>query len=153
VRIDGALGLKGVVVNVGPGVESVGILFDRSGVLTGIGQQISWLLGNKEETRYSTCKTQFGDVDSHISVIKLFDILKNKYMDNLEVFDEGSYWTDRDRECLAERLAVTGHFIRDTEKKLGGIEISEDDDRSPEDIASRVETALIDPGEKDATMH
>jgi hypothetical protein len=39
-----------------------------------------------------------------MTVIKLFEYLKKKYINNLEVFDEGSYWETKDEDLLAHKL-------------------------------------------------
>jgi hypothetical protein len=79
-KIEGSVGLKGIIVNIDPQAESLAILFDRSGVLTDLMQQISWLDDNGRSTRFSMCKTQFGNIDAHIRIVELLDYLKKKYI-------------------------------------------------------------------------
>ena len=55
--IEGSLGLKGIVLNVGPGAEPLSILFDRSGVLTDMLQQLSWIESSGQGERFTMCKT------------------------------------------------------------------------------------------------
>jgi hypothetical protein len=75
-EIKGSLGLKGIVLNVESGTEPLSILFDRSGFLTDMLQQVSWLQANGRNKRFSMCKTQFGSIDSHILVIEILDLVK-----------------------------------------------------------------------------
>lgn len=141
--IEGTLGVKGIILNAGQGVEMLAILFDRSGTLTDMMQQVSWIDNRGQGERFTACKTQFGNIDAHIRVIELFDLLKKKYISNLTVNDEGAYWDSRDRRILAEKRVALGHAIRHTEKVISGIELSGGDSRDPEAIASRIEDALL----------
>jgi len=147
--IEGSLGLKGIVMNVGPGAEPFAILFDRSGVLTDMLQQISWIQSNGQDERFTMCKTQFAGIDSHIRVIEVLDSLKQSYIPNLVVNDEGDYWDSRDRRILAEKRIFLGKCLRHTEKVISGIELSGDVVRDPETIASRIEEALLKADEED----
>ena len=81
--IEGSLGLKGIVLNIDPGAEPLAILFDRTGVLTDMLQQISWIQNNGQGERFSMCKTQFGSIDSHIRVIDVLDSLNQSYIPGL----------------------------------------------------------------------
>ncbi len=153
INIDGSLGLKGIILAVDPGSESLAILFDCSGVLTGIMSQISWLESNKLDERFSACKTQFGSIDSHICIIELLDILKKKYISDLVVEDEGTYWTSRDRDLLAEKRAVLEHYISHTEKVISSVEVSNDSDQSSHTVASHIEKALLKADKKRGSYH
>jgi hypothetical protein len=141
--IEGSLGVRGIILNAGQGMESLAILFDRSGTLTDMMQQVSWIDNKGQGERFTMCKTQFGSIDEHIRIIELFDLLKKKYIFNLIVDDEGAYWESRDRRILAEKRVALGHAIRHTERVISGIEPSEDDSRDPEALASRIEEALL----------
>jgi hypothetical protein len=44
-----------------------------------------------------------GDGASHISMVKILDYLKKRYVPNLEVIDNTGYWTSRDEAVLAPR--------------------------------------------------
>lgn len=141
--IEGSLGLKGIILNAGQGAEMLALLFDKAGVLTDLMQQVAWIQNDGEGERFTICKTQFGSIDTHIRIIELLDLIKKKYVPNLLVDDEGAYWESRDRRILAEKRVALGHALRRTEKIISGIELSEDEDRDPEAIASRIEDALL----------
>lgn len=141
--IEGTLGLKGIVLNVEPGAEPLSILFDRSGVLTDMFQQISWIETNGGNERFSACKTQFGIIDSHIQIIEILDLIKKKYIADLAVDDEGAYWETRDRRILAEKRILLGQYLRQTEKVIGSIEPTGNDAQDPEALARRIEEALL----------
>jgi hypothetical protein len=147
--IEGSLGLKGIIVNLGPGAEPLSILFDRSGVLTDLMQQLSWINDNGQGERFTACKTQFGSIDSHIRIVELLAGLQEKYISNLIVNDEGAYWETRDRRILAEKRIALGQCLRHVERVIGNIELSDDYVRDPETIANRIEQEFLKEDEKE----
>jgi hypothetical protein len=148
VIIRGSLGLKGIIVTIA-GAEPFSILFDRSGVLTDIFQQLIWIESKERGGRFTSCKTQFADIESHIRIIEVLDFLKQKYIPDLEVNDEGAYWEKRDRRILAEKRIYLGHCLRHVEKVIAKIDFSEEDRNDAETISSKIEEALIrDDGSK-----
>ena len=150
--IEGSLGLKGIIASVDPKAEPLAILFDRSGVLTDMMQQVHWLHNNVRDERFIACKTQFGSIDAHIHIIDLFDVLKKRYITDLVINDEGGYWESRDYKLLAEKRAVLEHYIHHTERVIGGIEISDQDVQDSEIVASHIEEALLE-ADKDGGLH
>jgi hypothetical protein len=141
--INGSLGLKGIIVNPGPGAEPLSILFDRSGSLTDLMQQMSWINGGVQSERFTACKTQFGSIDTHIRIIELLARLKERYIADLVVNDEGAYWETRDRRVLAEKRIALGQCLRHAERAIGSIEPSGDEVRDPETLADRIEQAIL----------
>lgn len=141
--IEGSLGLKGIILNTDRGTEPLSVLFDRYGVLTDLMQQLSWVHGNGQGERFTACKTQFGSIESHIRIIDLLTSLKEKYITNLVVNDEGAYWETRDRRILAEKRIALGQCLRHVERVIGAIESSCDEARDPETLATRIEQALL----------
>ena len=151
--IEGSVGLKGIIVNVDPQAEPLAILFDRSGVLTDLMQQITWMHDDGQRNRFTMCKTQFGNIDVHIRIIELLDYLKKKYVSDLTVDDEGAYWETRDRRTLAEKRVILGHYLRHTEKVIKGIDMSGLNVQDPEAVASRIEEAILKAEKKDGSQH
>jgi hypothetical protein len=149
-KITGSLGLKGILMNVGYGVETLALLFDRSGVLTDVMSQVTWLENKSMDERVSMCKTQFGTIEAHISIIELLDILKKKYMTDLEVMDEGDYWTSRDRDLLAEKRAVLEHYINHAAEVIS--QTQKPADASAEALGSSIEKALLDAEDKEGPI-
>ncbi len=147
-EIKGTLGLKGIVLNVESGAEPLSILIDRSGVLTDMFQQISWIETNDSNERFSICKTQFGSIESHIRIVEILDLVKKKYITDLSINDEGAYWETRDRRLLAEKRILLGHYLRHTEKVISSIEPVGNDAQDPEALARRIEEALLKADEE-----
>lgn len=140
--IEGSLGLKDIILHIGDGAESFSILFDRSGVLTDLFQQLAWIESKGTSERFTSCKTQFADIESHIKLIEVLYLIKSKYIPGLTVDDEGSFWEKRDRRALAEKRISLGHYLRRTEKILKSIELPEADRWNSETIAVKIEEAL-----------
>jgi hypothetical protein len=151
-HIKGSLGLKGIVLNIDPGSEPLAVLFDQTGVLTDMLQQLAWIQNNKQGERFTVCKTQFGNIDTHIRIVELLDELKQSYIDNLVVSDEGGYWESRDRRLLAEKRVFLGQCLRRVEKVISGIEISDEEPRNADALAERIEEALL-KSEDDDGLH
>ncbi len=151
--IEGSVGLKGIIVIVDPQAEPLAILFDRSGVLTDLMQQISWMHDDERSERFTMCKTQFGTIDAHIQIIELLDNLKKKYISDLTVNDEGAFWETRDRRILAEKRVVLGHYLLHTERVIKGIDMSGVDVQEPEAVASCIEEALLKAKKEDGSHH
>jgi len=49
-------------------------------------------------------KTQFAGPDTHIALMKLLKYLKEKYIHNLDVNDEGLYWDEWNKEILLSQF-------------------------------------------------
>jgi len=145
--IRGSLGLQGIIINIGDGAEPFSFLFDRSGVLTDMLQQLAWIESNRTTERFTSCKTQFTAIGSHINLVEILDLLKHKYLPGLTVDDEGSYWDERDRRMLADKRITVGRHIRRTEKLIAGIELSKEKHSGANMIADKIEKALREDGE------
>lgn len=150
--IEGSLGLKGIVLTVGQRVEHLPILFDASGVLTDVMQQLSWI-SDRQSPRFIMCKTQFRNIDAHVRIVEVLDLLKKKYISDLSVTDEGDYWQTRDSRILAEKRIHLGKCMRRAEKTVESIEMTESNPRDAESIASRIEDAFLKEAEQDNDSH
>ena len=49
-------------------------------------------------------KTQFAPIEIHIVIIKLLKYLQQKYISNLEVWDEGDYWQTGNAVLLKKKM-------------------------------------------------
>lgn len=153
VVIDGTLGLKGIVLSFGSKAESMAILFDRNGVLTDMLQQLFRSDHNEQDECFTSCKTQFAGMDTHILIIELLDVLKNRYITDLTVIDEGGYWESRDSRMLADKFAVIEHYLGEAKKIIGSIDCSDREDQSSERLASQIEDAFLEADKADKSLH
>lgn len=140
--IKGSLGLKGIILTVDPKAEPLAILLNCNGMLTDMMQQLSWIAGHEQGERFTTCKTQFADIDAHIRISELLGSLKKRYISDLSVNDEGAYWESRDRRLLAEKRIALGRCLRHVEKVISSIDVSGNDADDEESIATRIEEGL-----------
>ncbi len=110
VKITGHLPLKGITINLHPECESFYVLFDKNGNL----QSVSGMVLNPGEvesadSNFLFIKTQYAPPEIHIAIIKLLKYLKDKYISDLNVIDEGSYWVTEDQDLLIRKIS----FIKD----------------------------------------
>lgn len=102
ISIDGHLGLKGIGFDPHADSETVMLYFDNIGNLTSPFVRAMQLQNGTDgvDQNWNWVKTQFAPVHTHVAIIKLLRHLKNKYIHNLEVTDEGGYWDTGDLEQL-----------------------------------------------------
>jgi hypothetical protein len=122
VEITGHLPLKGILINLHPGCESFSVLFDKDGWL----QSVLGMVANQNEKKksgngYLFVKTQFAPPEIHIAIIKLLKYLKNKFIPDLEVVDEGSYWETEDKELLIQKISFLNKKIDQVEELISSI--------------------------------
>jgi hypothetical protein len=146
--ISGTLGLQGIVLTVNAKVESLPIVFERNGILTSVVQQLLDPAQPPAE-RFTFCKTQFGGVDAHVSIIGVLDLLKERYISNLAVDDEGGYWETRDLGLLTHQFNVLQHYLDHVETWVAGIKMSETERRDQATVASVVEKTLLETKRKE----
>lgn len=130
--------VKGLVIGPPKGSEPLSFLFDNQGKT----RNLTELVTNEFETEppYSFTKTQFAPVDVHITIIKLLKYLKKKYITDLEVFDEGSYWETEDKQLLQEKIDFLNDKINMIAELLS--EIKTDGNETEESIADKIEELL-----------
>ncbi len=96
----------------------------------------------KPEDARIAVKTQFAGPEIHLWIVGLLKYLKEHYIPDLEVRDEGEYWETGDFEVLKEKMdflnektdAVCGELSRVTGSHLERL--------SPEELASMIEALL-----------
>lgn len=95
---------------------------------------------NDEVTWSNSIKTQFAPVEIHIAIIKLLRYLKGKYMDSLEVYDEGLFWETNDVQKVTERINVLNKAMDQLEGILNSIPREAGD--NAESIADKIEKII-----------
>ncbi|MCG2716110.1 MAG: hypothetical protein L6422_07475 [Candidatus Marinimicrobia bacterium] len=133
--------IQGIVFSIHEGCEIVGFIFDKKGYLRSP-ISIPFYEENDNHQLVVSVKTQFSSPDIHIVLIKLLRYIKSKYIENLEVTDEGEFWETSNKE----RLKYLFDFLNEKLNMIGDIlegnknNFSESD--SPEQIADKVEELL-----------
>ena len=103
-EIKGHLPLKGISFVPHPDCEAVSFYFDGKGKLQ---TPIGMVLINEGKIEYDggvSVKTQFAPPEVHITIVKLLQYIKKKYISNLKVRDEGEYWETGDENILKKRI-------------------------------------------------
>ncbi|MEQ8703393.1 MAG: hypothetical protein RIC19_05715 [Phaeodactylibacter sp.] len=103
--IVGALGLKGIVLNVHEACDPLYFCFGASGVLTSPLQVAVSAADNYAVTpTWITVTTQAAGPEVHAVVVKLLHYLREKYLHDLEVEDESGYWESGDEQALLAQM-------------------------------------------------
>jgi hypothetical protein len=99
----------GIVLNA-PECEPIIFIFDYAGCL-----YVPWLKAHFTDKMYThniSTKTQNAGVEVHIRIIELLRHFNNKYINNLNVIDEGDYWQTSDKKILEEKFNFLGDKIK-----------------------------------------
>ena len=131
--------LKGLIIRPHEKSEPLPFMIDKKGFLRN-----PFLLeiskGDDEYTWFNHIKTQFAPVDVHVAVIKLLKYIQQKYISNLDVYDEGEYWQTGDEKILKRKIDFLNSVMDQLEDVLNTIEIKEGS--SAESIADKIEEVL-----------
>ena len=92
-------------------------------------------------------KTQFAPLETHITIVKLFEFLKKSYIKNMEVYDEGGYWETGDIDELKRRRNSTFRAMDTLEQGLSELPAERTKNKTPEEIADMIEHILRRPEE------
>ncbi len=105
IRPSGHASLHAITLFPHKNCELVSLIFDSNGYLADArvtAMQAQTVM--KRDGSWVSTKTQFAPLESHITIVKLLQYLKKRYIANLEVIDEGGYWESRDAGQLKRRL-------------------------------------------------
>jgi hypothetical protein len=91
--------VKGIIISPHEKSEPLVFTFDPEGNLRNA-FMLQFLGEEPDLTWYNHTKTQFAPIDVHIAIVKLLKYLQQKYIENLKVTDEGSYWETGDADLL-----------------------------------------------------
>ena len=90
---------------------------------------------------HSTLKTQFGGADTHMTIVRLMKYCFEKYMKDVEVFDESSYYETEDEIHL--KMVMDGiNRSRAALEETFDLNESKMEECSPEQMAEVVQKVL-----------
>jgi len=137
-NIKGHLPLKGICIPIHPDSEPLSFYFDKNGNIRNIISMVE--RENEENTsdHYEFVKTQYAPIDVHITIIKILKYVKEKYISNLYVRDEGEYWETKNKNILLEKIK----FLKQKIDEVGNI-ISDIDNNSNQSLENKIENILI----------
>ena len=139
-RIDGNVGLKGIVLTPDDGSESLWFCFDREGQLRSLLGQILILDGTlKPEESWAFTKTQFSSPERHVWIVGLLRYVQKRYVSDLEVQDDGGYWDTGDLAELRRRMNLIHGMIADMTTALSAPRFAHLAGQSAEDVVAAIE--------------
>lgn len=143
IRITGHVPLQGVTLFPHKDCEPLSLTFDPKGYLVEPASMATVAKGKmKPERAWVSIKTQFAPLETHISIIKLLQHLKKRYIASLEVHDEGGYWESGDVRELRRRLDSISRSLEILEAALSTLELDRTKTNSPEELAQMIERIL-----------
>jgi len=131
--------LKGVIIGPHEKSEPLPFMVDKNGFLRNP-FMLEFSKGDDEFTWFNHIKTQFAPIENHIAVIKLLKYIQQKYISNLDVYDEGEYWQTGNEKILKRKIDFLNSVMDQLEDVLSTIEIEEGS--SAESIVDKIEEVL-----------
>jgi hypothetical protein len=131
--------VKGIIITPHEKSEPLVFTFDPEGNLRNA-FMLQFLGEEPDLTWYNHTKTQFAPIEVHIAIIKLLKYLRKKYLKNLKINDEGSYWDTGNAELLKKKLDFLSAKLDILANVLNNLPVDKDD--SAETIADKIEEFL-----------
>jgi len=104
------LSLRGIRLTLNKTTSPLQLTFDKDGYLSHIyyekapAEKGSSVAGRQILHQVHTSTSiRANDPESHVTVVKLLDYLKKRYVPNLEVIDNTGYWYSRDEAALSPK--------------------------------------------------
>lgn len=148
---DSKLNIKGIYIIPPPHCEPITFLFDR---VTGVIKDRIILafddMGD-DHYKFNHTKTQYAPIQVHITLIKLLRYLKNKYISDLTVTDEGEYWDTEDINLLQSKFDFLNEMIDIVAGSLSKIEKIPNEPN--ESLINRIEKILTEIHERNKNKH
>lgn len=131
--------LKGLIIGPHQKSEPLPFMVDKKGFLRNpFMLEIS--KGDDEYTWFNHIKTQFAPVEIHVAVIKLLKYIQQKYISNLDVYDEGDYWQTGDQTLLKRKINFLNSVMDQFEDVLNSVKFEENE--TAESVADKIEEIL-----------
>ena len=131
--------VRGLLVDMAPGQETLSLLVSPEGHLTPLFQIEDAEKQPFDKPPYCSVKTQFGSIQGHVTVVLLLDALKQRYFGKMEITDESGYAENRNIADLKHKqdfLAGAIQSLADGYKAHG---LSREAAEDPNIVASRIE--------------
>jgi len=131
--------VRGVILNLAPGLESTSMLVSPEGWLIGLTDIEDAELGKLTEQPWCFTKTQFGPLEGHVALVETLAVLKREFLPDLEVRDEGGYWETRNLPELARRQAFLKEAIERLAQGLERHGLTKEAAEDPDILVKRIE--------------
>ena len=96
---------------------------------------------DKEMIYTVATKTQYAGPDTHMALVKLIRYLKEKYLTDLQVEDEGLYWETGDEKILLSQFEKYNHALSVIEAAL--LDFKAIPGETAQSLAERLEQLLV----------
>ena len=135
--------VRGLIVDMAPGHDTLSLIVSPEGHLTPLFQ-----IEEAEQSAFAEppccfVKTQFGSILGHVAIVHLLEALKEQYVSNLEISDEGEYYETRDLQNLRHKQAFLGGAIRSMAEELRVHGLSDEAMEDPDIVAKRIERVAM----------
>jgi len=131
--------VRGVILNLAPGLESTSLLLSPEGWLIGLVDIKDAEQGRLREPPWCFTKTQFGPIEAHVALIEMLTELRREFLPDLEISDEGGYYKTRDLAELTRRHAALQAAIDGLAEGLRRHGLSREAAEDPEILLKRIE--------------
>lgn len=131
--------VRGLLVNLEPGQETLSLLFSPEGWLTPLIDIEAAEQGKLDEAPWCFVKTQFGSPVGHAAVVEVLSVIRDRFIPDLEVHDETDYWLHRDPQQMAELMDRNARAIEAFASAIEETSLTDEARESPEIVAARVE--------------
>lgn len=131
--------VKGIIIKPHKKSESLQLVTDKQGNLRNA-FALEFASDDTTLTYFNFIKTQFAPVEIHIAVIKLLKYIQQKYISNLDVYDEGDYWQTGDENILKKKIDFLNNAMEQLEDALKTVEFRENE--TADSVADKIEELL-----------
>jgi hypothetical protein len=131
--------VKGIIIRPHEKSESLQLISDQQGNLRNV-FAFEFAGEDSELTYLNFIKTQFAPFVIHIVIIKLLKYIQQKYISNLDVYDEGEYWLTENATLLKDKFDFLNAKIIILEEVFSRIEFKKD--CTPELTVDKIEEVL-----------
>jgi hypothetical protein len=131
--------VRGVVLNLFPGQETISLLIAPEGWLINLCEIEEAERGQLAEPPWCFVKTQFGPVEGHVALVEMLGALKQEFLSDLVVHDEGEYWGTCNLATLTAKMGQVQAAIDGIADGLNRYGLSSEAAEDQEILAARIE--------------
>jgi hypothetical protein len=131
--------VRGVILNLYPGQETTSLLIAPEGWLINLCEIKEAEKGQLAGPPWCFVKTQFGPIEGHVALVEMLAALKQEFLLDLEVSDEGEYWETRDIERLKAKTGYLQAAIDGMAEGLQRYGLNHEAAEDPEILIARIE--------------
>lgn len=131
--------LRGVLLDLAPGQETTSLLLSPEGFLVPHWEIEVTERDRRSEPPWCFVQTHFGSMEGHVQLIELLAAIKDEFLPNLEIIDEGGYWPTRNLREFVPTFQEVQSSIAGLTASLERMGISGEATEDPGIIASRLE--------------